>query len=317
MKVSVCITVKNEEGSIGRLIESLLNQTVLPNEIVIVDGGSTDNTLSEISKFEFLNSKQLQKINFKIIKTKNSGIAEGRNLAIEKAKNEIIVMIDAGCVAKKDWLEKITKPFTNNDDLLVAGYYDMPYETPLQQVMSVYHGIPPERYNEHKFLPSARSVAFSKSVWKNVGKFNEHLLKTGEDTEFFYNCVKTDVKIIRIKEARVVWEEILSWTLISGLRKFYEYAKGDAQIKSSHNIKISVIFIRYLIGLLLLIIGFRYPIFHFSLYIFISLYLLYPVAKWHDIIKSWQGIIWLPIMQILSDFGVMIGFIHGLFKYRS
>ena len=50
MKVSVCITVFNEEGSIGELLDSLLKQTKKPGEIVIVDGGSKDKTVDVIRK---------------------------------------------------------------------------------------------------------------------------------------------------------------------------------------------------------------------------------------------------------------------------
>ena len=48
---------------------------------------------------------------FILIKTKRKGIAAGRNLAIEKAAGDVIAMIDAGCVAKKDWLANPFLPF--------------------------------------------------------------------------------------------------------------------------------------------------------------------------------------------------------------
>lgn len=313
MNISICITTKNEEGSVKRLIDSLLAQTIKANEIIIADGNSTDGTREIIKKYPKI----------KLFITKKRGIAAGRNLAIEHAKNNIIVMTDAGCVAKKDWLEKITKPFVKNKNLLVAGYYEMPYITPLQQVMSIYHGIPPERFDKNKFLPSARSVAFNKSLWKRVGKFNEHLEKAGEDTEFFYKCVKTGVKIVRVGEARVVWQEVASMTLSESVKKFYSYAKGDAKIGiwwhpnkqlASHNIKISLIFIRYLIGLLFLIfcIYFHWQLGYLYLLVFIGIYLFYPIYKWFDVVKSVEGKLWLPIVQIISDFSIMIGFIHGL-----
>src|SRR5260370_7922796 len=50
MKSSVIIPVRNEEGSIRALLDSLLNQTLKPTEIVITDGGSTDSTAAIISE---------------------------------------------------------------------------------------------------------------------------------------------------------------------------------------------------------------------------------------------------------------------------
>ncbi len=52
MKVSVCITVLNEGENIERLLFSLLHQTKKPSEIIVVDGGSKDDTLKRVKKYK-------------------------------------------------------------------------------------------------------------------------------------------------------------------------------------------------------------------------------------------------------------------------
>ena len=52
MNVSICLTLKNEEGSIADLLNSLLNQSKKPDEIIIVDGGSEDTTLDLIRHYQ-------------------------------------------------------------------------------------------------------------------------------------------------------------------------------------------------------------------------------------------------------------------------
>ena len=47
-KASLVITIRNEEKSIEGLLDSILNQTKQPDQIVIVDGGSTDGTINKI-----------------------------------------------------------------------------------------------------------------------------------------------------------------------------------------------------------------------------------------------------------------------------
>src|SRR3972149_5975409 len=158
MKVSVCITVLNEEGSMGELIQSLLSQTKKPDEIFIVDAGSIDKTVEIIRHFQ----KKDKRI--KLLVEKGS-TAHGRNMATELAKYTIIASIDAGCVAKRDWLKKLTEPFKYKEVDLVAGFYEMQAKNPMQEVMNVFHGITPQMYDPTTFLPSARSVAFRKSVW--------------------------------------------------------------------------------------------------------------------------------------------------------
>ena len=285
MKVSICITTFNEkEETIKKLLSALNNQSLKPDEIIVIDAKDYNNC----------------------------SIAKGRNISIKKARNEIIAITDVGCIPNKNWLEKITKPFSNDKEVLVAGFYTMPYRNAMQKAAGIFLGISPNKYDKNKFLPSARSVAFSKSIWKKVGGFNEGLEKGGEDTEFFYKSVKAGVKIIRIKEARVVWEEIGKLTFLDVVKKFYVYAKGDGEAGiwyhptkqlSSHNIKISLIYARYIIALLLLIIGGNYPLAHWALLISVIFYLLYSFKK--------AGL-WGIILQLTSDITVMVGFARGI-----
>jgi len=285
VRISVCITTFNEsKNDLKKLLDALNNQTLKPDEIIVIDAKDYNNC----------------------------SIAQGRNISIKKAKNEIIAITDVGCIPNKNWLEKITKPFAEDKDVLVAGFYLMLYRNAMQKAASIFLGVSPNKFDKDKFLPSARSVAFSKSIWKKVGGFNEDLEKGGEDSEFFYKCVKAGVKIIRTKEARVVWEEIGRLTFSDVVKKFYVYAKGDGEAGiwyhptkqlSSHNIKISFIYIRYIIAFLLLIIGFNFPLAHFALLISVIFYLLYSFKK---------ARLWGVILQLVSDITVMIGFVSGI-----
>src|SRR3990170_376476 len=281
MKISVCITVLNEEGSVGELLDSLLAQTTKPDEIVIVDGGSTDKTVEIIRHFQKKDNR------VKLLVEKGS-TANGRNMATELAKYPIIASTDAGCVAKRDWLEKLTEPFKFENVGLVAGFYEMQAKNHMQEAMNVFHGITPQMYDPTTFLPSARSVAFRKSVWERVGGYSEKFEKAGEDTDFFYKIVKQGVKIVRVKEARVVWSESGTFTLSDSMKKFYQYAKGDAKSGiwwhpakqlASHNIKISLIFLRYAFGLILILLSITNPLILLVLLVLLILYIFWSFRK--------------------------------------
>lgn len=309
MNISICITVKDEERGVGALLESLLVQTKKADEIVIVDGGSIDKTVEIIRHYQKKNKQSLATSGGKKIKLliEKGGIAHGRNTAIEIAKYPIIAQIDAGCIAKPDWLEKITEPFKHEAVGVSAGFYEMVANSSLQKAMNLYLGVHPKRFNPSTFLPSARSVAFKKEVWEKIGGYDEKLEKGGEDTKFFISCVKNQIRMARVGDARVIWEETKHFTLKDFFLKIFNYAKGDAKTRiwihpisgiMSHNVKILLVFIRYLLAVLLL---FYYPL---VLVLLVLLYLFMALKK--------AGFWGIPL-QIVSDMAVMLGFLYGIF----
>lgn len=165
MKISICLTIYNEELSIGTLLKSLLGQTKKANEIVIIDGGSKDKTVEIIRHF------QKKDKTIKLLVQKCSR-AEGRNIGVEIAQNEIIAITDGDCVAQKDWLVKITEPFVNKEVDISAGFYKMVAKNPMQKALSVFLGVTPSKFSI-RFLPSTRSMAFCKEAWERIGGFPE------------------------------------------------------------------------------------------------------------------------------------------------
>ena len=217
-------------------------------------------------------------------------------------------------------MKKITKPFENREVDFVAGFYHMTGDSSLQKAVAPLHGVPPERFDVNKFLPSARSMAFTKKVWQEVGGFNEKLERAGEDTLFNYKVLQKGFMMVRVKSAIVYWE--VPKIFKESMQKFYIYAKGDAQAGiwwnpaqrlATHNLKILTIFIRYLIGLLFLILSFRYNSLSAYLLVSLAVYLFFSIYKMRDVVKDWRSRAWLPIIQICSDVVVMGGFISGLF----
>jgi glycosyltransferase involved in cell wall biosynthesis len=311
MTISICITTFNEEGSIGTLLDSLLTQTRKANEIIIVDGGSTDKTVEILKHYQ----KKFGGIKLLI---ENCTRAEGRNLGIEIAKGDVIAITDAGCVAHKDWLAEITAPFTHKEVDISAGFYHMTGRNPVNRAMSVFLGVTTRQFGIN-FLPSTRSMAFRKSVWEIVGGFPEGRENSAEDTDFNYKAVKIGLKYARVKTAMVEWG--MPKSIKDFFIKLQAYAKWDAvygiwwhpvQGLASHNIKVLSIFLRYFIGFVLLFLSFKIHYLLPYLLIFLFTYLIWAYRKVYLEFNDWRVAIWAPVLQIVSDVAVMGGFIPGL-----
>lgn len=311
MMVSVCLTVYNEEKSISALLDSLMAQSKKPAEIVIVDGGSTDETVNII--------KHYQKKN-KIIKLliKKCSRAQGRNLSVEIANSSIIAITDADCIANVNWLKYLIAPFTQKEVGISAGFYLMTQDSYFQKAESVFLGVHPVDFDIN-FLPSTRSIAFRKSVWEEIGGFPESDNNSAEDTDFNYKAIKMGIKYARIKDATVEWG--IPDSFAGFINKIYSYAKWDAkygiwwhptQGLSSHNIKVMLVFIRYIIGVFLFVISvINPPMFLLFLLCFLS-YLLYSFFKVFLKTGSLIAGIWGLLLQIACDIAVMTGFISGI-----
>ena len=74
------MTVRNEAKSLPRLLDSVLMQTVLPEEVVIADGGSTDGT-PDIAR------SYMDRLPLRLLEVPGANISQGRNAAIKKARH--------------------------------------------------------------------------------------------------------------------------------------------------------------------------------------------------------------------------------------
>jgi glycosyltransferase involved in cell wall biosynthesis len=221
VNVTLICTVKNEEKTITAWLDSLLKQSRLPNEVIIVDGGSNDKTVDIIQDF----IKNHKELNIKLFVVPGANIAKGRNIAIKNASYEIIASTDAGCILHPYWLEKIIKPFEKYSNIdVVSGVYLPWYENEFEEIASYLIFPDIQKLDVDKFLPSSRSVAFRKRAWEEVGGYPEWL-DTAEDTLFDIKLKKAGKSFYLEKNAIVYWK--VREDLRKIFKQFYNYAKGD------------------------------------------------------------------------------------------
>lgn len=312
MKTSLICTLMNEEESVKDILDSILNQTRKPDEVIFVDGGSTDNTV------KILKSYQKRIKNMKILVRKGSNIAQGRNFAIKNAKHDFIASTDGGCILEKDWLKNLVKTQERSKADVVAGVF-RPYSNNLfefcagEMICSDIEKLP------NDWPPSSRSAFFSKKAWKRAGGYPENLY-TAEDTLFNSNLKKTGSKYMISRNAVVNWKMRSSFRKL--FKQFYLYGRGDGHIllpflsmNNYNSLKsLAVIFGVYAyIILLVFSVFYSYTL----LTILIILFLVYLVSPSFNILRKRKNpkvFLYCSYINLIRRVGYFLGFHKGLLE---
>ena len=299
IKVSFVATVLNEEETIKGLLDSIIQQTKKPDEVIVVDGGSTDRTLSEISNI---------KLKFRVL-TKHGNRSVGRNAGIKRATGDIILLSDAGCTLDKNWVKNIIQPFDNHSVDVVAGYYKAKPKTVFEKCLVPYVFVMPDKVNPKTFLPASRSMAFRKGVWKKVGGFPQEF-SHNEDYVFANRLKKMNAAMVFKRDAIVYWQPRTN--LKQAFIMFFRFALGDAEA-GIYRPKAVLTVLRYFFTLLLAAIIFMLQSIQ-AAYLLVGLTLLYvfwSIIKNFRYVHDIRALYWLPLLQLTSDIAVSAGMVVG------
>lgn len=220
-RFSIIATVRNEVGGIRAFIDSLLEQSRKPDEIIIVDGASTDGTL-EILK-EYAERGLLRTI------SRPCNIAQGRNIGISAALSSHIAVTDAGCQVDSNWLAEMARCFDSAPAPdVVAGNFSFETHTPFEDAV-VYATFQPNRSETEtaRYYPSSRSIAFTKSAWEKAGGYPEWLY-AAEDTLFNIRLRQFGCRFVFCQNAVVRWRPRETWRSLAKQR--LNFSRGNSRV---------------------------------------------------------------------------------------
>lgn len=134
-RVSVVIPAYNEESTIGRCLDALTSQSVAPDEIILVDNNSTDDTTKIASTYD----------NVRIVPENTvQGITAARNTGLDAATGDILCRIDADTVVPNEWIATIRSYFDTNPQAIkqvrgISGSanFNVPYPLWLQKLIGI------------------------------------------------------------------------------------------------------------------------------------------------------------------------------------
>lgn len=219
VKFSVVVTVKNEEKRIQDCLETVFKDN--PDEVILVDGDSTDRTVEIARTFKDL----------KIIVSKNSTLTRDRQVGIDTARNEHVAMIDADHrVRPGDISSLIQEMEVQKFDVIQSslvcyqksGFWDAAEEA----LWKLAHNIPGK-----KSTVGGAPTIYKKNVFDYV-RFDDAITKTTEDTDFFYRLSKFPNLSIGIGATTIRQYHFAS--LGAFVKKYMWYGKGDGEFCQKH-----------------------------------------------------------------------------------
>ncbi|MDD5193378.1 MAG: glycosyltransferase family A protein [Candidatus Nanoarchaeia archaeon] len=181
-KISIVIPVYNEEKDIEDCINSLKKQSYKKIEIIIVDDGSTDNTLEVLKKFKKII----------IINGEHKGPGFSRNLGAQKANGEILIFIDADMTFEIDYLKNLIDPILKNLEI-IGTTHELEIATNIQNNVSKLWGeIRVDYRNAKEDLPRIFR-AIRKEKFLELGGFDPKYGYADDQTLWFKYKIKPTV----------------------------------------------------------------------------------------------------------------------------
>ena len=217
--IAIIIPVFNVEKYVEETLISIINQTSSPDEVILIDDGSTDNSYLILSKYN-------KYPGFRIYQTANHGSAHARNFGRAYSKSDYVYFLDADDIINKDLIHDIRstiKKYDNPDMILFSGKTFS--ETSL-----------PERQSNFKFSLSGKFTRESGLISKLTDK-KEDLPQPGRwiSKNSLWTKNKIDFPPIICEDEAVFWPLLAfskSTIILPKIYLNYRMGRAGSQISS-------------------------------------------------------------------------------------
>ena len=180
-RFSVIVPLYNKEAYVRRTLESVIAQTYKDFECIVVDDGSTDNSLAVVK--ECVEQFRIYNFKFQILSQKNVGVAAARNNGVAKSKGEYVCFLDADDWWEPTWIEEMDRLIKEYPDagLYATNYvYYKPGKTHVALNLERGYMNYPEAYVHGEMPVTSITTCMSRKVFDEMGGFPVGI-KLGED----------------------------------------------------------------------------------------------------------------------------------------
>jgi GT2 family glycosyltransferase len=195
LAISVIIPAYNAVPTLGRCLLALKHQTRPPDEIIVVDDGSTDGT-----------ADLAQSYGVQVLCQDNAGPAAARNAGALAAQGELLLFTDADCAPDPDWVEKMRAPFADPTVAGVKGVYHTYQSELVARFVQVEYQ---DRYDRMQGqdridFVDTYSAGYQRDLFLKTGGFDTTFPTASvEDQEFSFRLARGGYRLVFVPDARV------------------------------------------------------------------------------------------------------------------
>jgi glycosyltransferase involved in cell wall biosynthesis len=251
--ISVICPVYNESAYIKKVLDFYTTALPADKELILIDGNSTDDTCVIIKQY------MQKRDDIRLLDNPKRIVPYALNKAIEAAKGDIIIRLDAHTDYAPDYFEKILETFAKTDADIVGGPMRIAKGNTVQNAIgyatctafgvgnSSFHFPDYEGYTDSVYLG-----AWKKSIFKTTGLFDV-AFKRNQDDEFHYRAKSMGFKIYQHPDIKLHYHPRKTFTLL--FKQYYQYGLYKPlvlqKIKSALSIRhlIPAMFVLYLLSI--------------------------------------------------------------------
>lgn len=220
LSISLVVPVRDEEGALARLFSSIRAQTRQPDEVIIVDGGSTDRTIQLARELAAGDGR------FRVVEAGQASPGRGRNVGAGEARYPWLAFTDAGIGLDPEWLERLAEQVEEDPAAdVVYGNFDPFTRTFFERCAAIAYVSPRQPHQcgtplRGRFIAS---TLIRRDVWRRAGGFPD--LRAAEDLIFMERIEELGFKTKWAPRAYIWWE--LQPNLRRTFRRFALYSKHN------------------------------------------------------------------------------------------
>jgi len=304
-RVSVVIPAYNASKTIDDCLTSILKQDFSDYEVVVVDDGSTDDTVEKVKEYPV-----------KLVRSPHQGLPAARNTGVDASKGNILVFLDSDCVVGRDLVAKLIGALQNPEVGVAQPWWDNVNKDRLvpSLIFKIYeYSVSSIKYRDYFW---GYCFAIRREFLKRVGGFDPRTGIGAEDVELAHRIVKAGYKISLMKELRV--KHLFRQSLIAHIKRHIKTARDHVVFvgkskRFMYNQRINAVeYARFVLHGLTMLALFFIPLTltPFLVLLVVSLASHLPMTIW-AMRDSWKYILIVPF-EFITKLAWVVGSLVGL-----